>query len=81
MMVIENLTNLLNYPLYYPVWWLLGSWIIWVFLKWTSWPRPTLSMMLLYSISVAIEFVESVRELEACFAIELCASTFSLLWL
>jgi hypothetical protein len=36
--------------------------------------------MMLYSVSVAIEFVRSKRELEACMTIELCAPSFSLFW-
>jgi hypothetical protein len=80
MILIRNLSELISYPLHYPLWWLLGSWLIWLFLKWTPVARPTLPIMLLYSVAVLIRFVKSFRELGACFIIELCAPYFSLFW-
>lgn len=79
-MLIQNLLELATYPLIYPLWWLLGSWLIWLCLKWTPRVRPTLSIMLLYSVGVLIRFVKSFRELGACFIIDLCAPYFSLFW-
>jgi hypothetical protein len=80
MILVRILNDLIPNPLFYPIWWLLGSWLIWLFIKLTPWPRPTLPIMLIYSVSVLIEFVKSFRELEACFIIEICAPFFSLLW-
>jgi hypothetical protein len=36
--------------------------------------------MLIYSVSLGIEFIKSFRELEACLVIELCYPDFSLFW-
>ena len=80
MILIQNLIELFTYPLNYPLWWLLGSWLIWLFLRWMPGARPTLPIMLLYSIAVLIRFVKSYRELGACFIIELCVPDFSLFW-
>ena len=80
MILIQNLIEQVTYPLIYPIWWLLGSWLIWLFLKLTPRARPTLPIMLIYSVAVLIKFVKSFRELGACFIIELCAPHFSLFW-
>lgn len=78
MILIQNLSELIFYPLHYPLWWLIGSWLIWLLLKWTPVARPTLPIMLIYSVAVLIKFVKLFRELAACFMIELCAPYFSL---
>lgn len=38
----------------HPIWWLFFSWLIWVLLRWRNWPRPSLSIMLMYSASIGI---------------------------
>ena len=80
MLLVTILGDFLSNPLSYPLWWLSGSWLIWLLLKWTPVARPHLPVMLIYSVAVLIQFVKSFRELEACLVIDLCAPYFSLLW-
>ena len=76
--LIRFVSDLITYPLHYPWWWLLFSWVIWLVLKWRNWVRPTLLIMLLYSIAVGIFYIKSWQSLLACMRIELCAPTFSI---
>jgi len=80
MVLIQLMGDIITNPLFYSIWWLLLSWIIWSLVKLTPWSRPTLPTMLIYSISVAIEFTKSRRQLEACLMIDICAPDFSLVW-
>ena len=76
MILIRILIVLLSYPPSYPIWWLLGSWLIWLLIKRTPLPRLSLPTMLIYSIAVAIGFMKSLREFEVpCF--EFCIRDFS----
>ncbi|HLO31150.1 MAG TPA: hypothetical protein VK249_18520 [Anaerolineales bacterium] len=71
------MSDLILGPLSYPLWWLLVSWFAWLLLRRVSLPRPSLPIMLIYSVSVAIEFIKAFRKVEVC--IELCYPDFSLL--
>jgi hypothetical protein len=74
---IQIVSVFITNPLFYPIWWLIGSWSIWLLLRLT--PRwPSLPIMLIYSVSVLIAFVKSLRIFEACFLIEICAPDFAL---
>jgi hypothetical protein len=63
-------------PLLYPLWWLFFSWLIWSLLKRRHWPRPSVSIMLIYSTSTGIFFLRNLQGYVNC--IELCVPYFSL---
>ena len=71
------MTEALTFPLHYLVWWFFFSWLIWLLLRWRNWQRPTVSMMLIYSISGAIFYIKSWQFPREC--IEFCIPTFSVL--
>jgi hypothetical protein len=79
MKLIQIVSVFITNPLFYPIWWLIGSWLIWLLLRLTP-RRPSLPNMLIYSVSVLIAFVKSLRIFEACFLIEICAPDFGLPW-
>jgi hypothetical protein len=79
MMLIQILSDFITNPLFYPIWWLVGSWLVWLLLRLTPW-RPSLPIMLIYSVSVLIVFVKFPRIFEACFLIDICAPDFALPW-
>lgn len=51
---------------------LIFSWLIWLLFKWRSWPRPSFSIMLICSTSIAIVYIKSLQGLEACLLNPLC---------
>lgn len=79
MALIRFFTQLITHPVYFPILWLSFSWLIWSLLKLRHWPRPTLSIMLIYSAAVMITVVRSWQRIQSCLKIELCYPTFSLL--
>jgi len=54
--------------------WLIFSWLIWLALRWRNWTRPSVPIMLVYSMSVGIFYIKSRQALNGC--IELCAPSF-----
>lgn len=78
--IFDFLIEIIADALYYPLGWLLFSWLLWLLLiKLKIWSHLTLSMMLVYSASILVVFFRSWHEISVCLKIELCYPSFSLL--
>ena len=59
--------------------WLIFTWIIWLLLKWRNWPRPSMSVMLIYSTAVVIFDIRYWQGINTALKVELVDTSFSLL--
>ena len=65
-------TKLMIFPPIFTIIFLIFSWLIWLLCKWRSWPRPSVSIMLVCSTSIASVYVKTLQGLEACLLNPLC---------
>ena len=56
----------LTIPFLYPLGCVFFCWLIWLLFKWRNWPRPNLSIMLLFTTSIGITYIQSWQGLNAC---------------
>jgi hypothetical protein len=75
---LEIILDLIESESLYPIWWLFFSWVIWLLLRWRNWPRPRLSVMLIYSAAIIIFFIRDWQGYISAFKVELVIISFSL---
>lgn len=64
--VVKFLLDYIPDPRVFPGFMLLFGWLIWLILKVCQWPRPRISTMLIYTVSVAIAFYLQIPVMRAC---------------
>jgi hypothetical protein len=68
-MVVKFLLDYIPDPRIFPGFMLAFGWLTWLLLKVCQWPRPSLSTMLIYSVSVGIAFNLHLPRAQVCTAL------------
>ncbi|HLO31151.1 MAG TPA: hypothetical protein VK249_18525 [Anaerolineales bacterium] len=67
--VVKFLLDYIPRPHIFPGFILLLGWLIWLILKVCQWPRPNLSTMLIYTVSVGIALSLNLPRIRVCTAL------------